>query len=796
MEDNRPLYQNTFFEDNIQEDISPEDAKRFREYYESLNEEKRKELVAKRLAQRIVPVDSSDLLSTNKFISRDSEGLTSLGLNSNVPNEFLPFYIANQDKLQRDIFSSGVKRTKKTVYPVDSRDRNVSDISKPIYPNANSFKIKLDRQYRNIKQIKLISTEIPNADQAVKDTPAVLKNNRITWINQEDLGSNFPTYSVDIQPGNYTASTLTEEMEDKMNKVTRTQNNKNHFFDISINLDTDIVKVYNLNLNNLPLNPINTIANNNTITIYQPNNSFSVNDIIYLTGVKGFVGGIAPSKYNDYHTVVSTTLDDGSGTGNAGPIVINELNNGLDFKEVDTANTNLIAVVEKTIYNNPNNLADAIALALNNAGDQSYNVVFDSSSFTISSNGNVELLWSSGANRGITIGDDLGFDTTVDSNGSTSYTADTTLPQSAIRIHLDLQATTTDVGGGNGVRTGELLPFKFLFGSNTGVIADLLGYPAEDSSVTFSGSAITTYAGTITDASVITSPTRAIKITSAGHNLVTGDTVIIRDLVATPSLGSSANIAGTGSQTIFTATVIDANNFSIPYSEVTSVNPEIGNPSWGSSKIGVTHTSHGFSSGDTIRLYRLPNIGGYSGMAIDNFEAVLTVVDANNYTFNYTGNFASSAETKANSSIRISAFNTGSTLYGFNGLQDNTSDGSSLNKEVNLDGEDYIYLVSPQLDTLNTSDALVKNKFAKILLTGVPGTKIYDSYVSNPKTFDATPLDRLDELEFEVRRYDNEYFNFNGLNYSFSLEIEEYIDEIPNTSFSSRRGVREVVNPS
>lgn len=791
-----PLFQNTFISDEDFESLTPEQANQFRDYYNHLAESQRQKLLSERLANRITPISNDDLLSTNSFQPRDPTGKTSLGIQQNVPDEFLPYYLQeNQESNQnsrRTLFSSGVKRTRKTVYPVDSRDRNTSDITLPIYTNANNFKIKLDRVYRNIKKISLISSEIPNSDQAVKDTPTVLKNNRITWINQEDNGNNFPIYTVDIQPGNYTSSTLTEEMETKMNKVTRTQNNKNHYFDIDINLDTDIVKVYNLDLSNLPLNSVNTIANNNTITIYQPGNTFSVNDTVFLTGVKGFVGGIAPSKYNDYHTVVSTTLDDG--TGNPGPMVINELNNALDFREVDSANTNLIAVVAKTIYDSPSSAAIAIQNALNDAGDQSYNVSFISDSFTISSNGNVDLLWSTGSNRGISIGNDLGFNILVDSTGSNTYTGNVTIPQSTLRFHLDIQATTTDVGGGNGVRTGKFLPFKFLFGTTSGVVADLLGYPKEDSSDLFTGSSITTFAGAITDASVITSPSRALKITSMSHGLVTGDTITIRELVTVPSMGTSANIAGTGAQTIYNVTVIDANSFSVPYSVITEVNPEIGTPRWGSSKILITHTSHGFSTGDKARFYRVPNVGGYSGNKISNYPAELTVIDANSYTFNFVGNFAQTKQTVTDNQMRISAFDS-SALYGFSGLQDNTSNGSVLHKEINLDGEDYVYLTSPQLDTLNTSDGSVKNKFAKILLTGVPGTRIFDSFVSNPKTFDNSPLDRLDELEFQVRRYDNEFFNFNGLDYSFSLEIEEYIDEIPNTSFSSKRGIREVVNP-
>lgn len=105
-------------------------------------------------------------------------------------------------------------------------------------------------------------------------------------------------------------------------------------------------------------------------------------------------------------------------------------------------------------------------------------------------------------------------------------------------------------------------------------------------------------------------------------------------------------------------------------------------------------------------------------------------------------------------------------------------------------GEKYILMVSPMLKTLGKSGN-VDNIFAKLLLVGAPGNMIYNSFISNEKTFEETPLTELSELSFEFKRSDNEMFEFNLNDHSFSLEILEYVDVFEGINVSSRRGIQD-----
>jgi len=63
-----------------------------------------------------------------------------------------------------------------TLISLDSKDRDTVR-----YPDANSFKISLGRQFRNVKRVVLISTEFPNTDLIIRDDPreAAFERNRI-----------------------------------------------------------------------------------------------------------------------------------------------------------------------------------------------------------------------------------------------------------------------------------------------------------------------------------------------------------------------------------------------------------------------------------------------------------------------------------------------------------------------------------------------------------------------------------------------------------------------------------------
>lgn len=70
-------------------------------------------------------------------------------------------------------------------------------------------------------------------------------------------------------------------------------------------------------------------------------------------------------------------------------------------------------------------LADAVAIALNSVGSQTYSLVRDrvTRKYTITALNNFSLLFGSGSNAGLSISSVIGFNT-VDKSGSNSYTSD------------------------------------------------------------------------------------------------------------------------------------------------------------------------------------------------------------------------------------------------------------------------------------------------------------------------------------------------------------------------------------
>lgn len=178
-------------------------------------------------------------------------------------------------------------------------------------------------------------------------------------------------------------------------------------------------------------------------------------------------------------------------------------------------------------------------------------------------------------------------------------------------------------------------------------------------------------------------------------------------------------------------------------------------------------------------LYTNTGIGGLSKEDLNNKKySIKEIIDTNNIKFEST-NFPDKSET-GGSGIYVNSL-----YHGFRGTQSNTKN-DILNRSINLEGENYVFLCCPELETMmNTGN--VKNIFARISLDQSPGTMVF-SYLSNPKTFDLVPLSRLNELEFSVVNYNNTFYEFNDLDYSFVLEITEVVDSSDNFAISSRTG--------
>lgn len=105
---------------------------------------------------------------------------------------------------------------------------------------------------------------------------------------------------------------------------------------------------------------------------------------------------------------------------------------------------------------------------------------------------------------------------------------------------------------------------------------------------------------------------------------------------------------------------------------------------------------------------------------------------------------------------------------------------------LQLSGVNYILMVCKELNgIINLGEP--KRAFAKINLSGLPGTILYNTYVPTINYYHE-PIRKLSELTLQFYTPDGEFFDFDGLDHSFTLEITT-IDEIPeNTGISSSLG--------
>jgi len=243
--------------------------------------------------------------------------------------------------------------------------------------------------------------------------------------------------------------------------------------------------------------------------------------------------------------------------------------------------------------------------------------------------------------------------------------------------------------------------------------------------------------------------------TQLSHNYSTGDMVRITETNSTPVIDGGYNI-----------TVETSDTFTIQFS-VPITSP-------GSSGITTFHQD--------FYIYGSKMVGGISPNDINSKPfKVRDILDKDTFTFNNIFGKALSDEKGGGNNVYISSL-----LHGFNGEQTNTKN-SLLNRSINLQGENYAFLCCPQLATMMNTGK-VKNVFARISLDQSPGSMVF-SYLSNPKIFDTTPLNQLNDLEFSILNYDGTEYEFNDLDYSFTLQITESIDVTDGFQISSRRGI-------
>lgn len=178
------------------------------------------------------------------------------------------------------------------------------------------------------------------------------------------------------------------------------------------------------------------------------------------------------------------------------------------------------------------------------------------------------------------------------------------------------------------------------------------------------------------------------------------------------------------------------------------------------------------------------NIGGVLLNHINNISHSINIIDRNNYMIRIDGSYANKNFTGGGDKVVIS-----SELHGNRSIQSNTDSGETngkLFRSISLEGENYIYLRIPSLDTILTNNSIVNSVFAKLLLKESPGLMVFDGFVSSPKVF-YEPLNELNTLSLEVVDKNGYAFNFNEIDYSLTLEITELVEKIKDTGISSTK---------
>lgn len=133
---------------------------------------------------------------------------------------------------------------------------NIDRIERTIqgFPNSSNYIFDLGKTFYNVERIRLISSEIPNTDKAIRNYPEVRRNNLFYWqiINDGDL-----IYSIEITPGNYDIAGLIDEITNKVVALGR----------CGINMD---------------INPYTSVCNIQFTKDVSLENPFRVVDIDYL----------------------------------------------------------------------------------------------------------------------------------------------------------------------------------------------------------------------------------------------------------------------------------------------------------------------------------------------------------------------------------------------------------------------------------------------------------------------------------------------------------------------------------
>lgn len=187
-----------------------------------------------------------------------------------------------------ECFSLSSTEMHKSLLSIDSKDRDIV-----AYPRPNRYRIDFPK-LSNVKSVKLVSTEIPNCSENVKES-----NNEIVWRVRNE-----PLNTAVLPKGNYTYASLTR----KIRAILEDASKAGREFDVVSDPTSDTLRISQYELTVLS-NPVSTIDNSREIFIDFAKHGLSVGDQVSISEAKS-VGGLSCDMINNTHEVL-TVSDNG-----------------------------------------------------------------------------------------------------------------------------------------------------------------------------------------------------------------------------------------------------------------------------------------------------------------------------------------------------------------------------------------------------------------------------------------------------------------------------------------------------
>lgn len=273
----------------------------------------------------IAPLNNEIINVNYKVIFQHLYGIPIANINANYPISpvFLQGYQTISNIIDNNTFQIIVSYIANTT--INRCGGNNISINKIIdyihgYSDNNHYIINLNKTFYNVIAMKLISTEFPNTEKVIKDSPPDRQNNKLYW---QIIGDGNTIYSISITSGNYAVNDLTLEMQSLISNVKMSSLNGNtstsnyEYLDtfnaqITINVNSNLfsIQFYGTIIVQNPFKIIvnDPIAQTYYLEIFHPNHSLEVNaEIIIQNAID--IGVVPASIINNIPYLIYNIID-------------------------------------------------------------------------------------------------------------------------------------------------------------------------------------------------------------------------------------------------------------------------------------------------------------------------------------------------------------------------------------------------------------------------------------------------------------------------------------------------------